>query len=165
MKPSHLDVLQSIPLNFELVGPATGEGSWTNSLCCTACRAPLNLHQPDEEKPSQLLGTCDVCSRWFFLVESELDWEGTLLFELPSAETIRAALGGPRGGALASFLFRRSLRLGDALFLCRAGSSRRVRAAVGGRARALAQRSSHLWCRSVGAACGWTGLSMRLAPR
>ena len=65
--------------------------AWANSLCCPACQVPLNLHQPDEEQPSQLLGTCDCCSRWFFLVESELDWEGMLLFELPSAET------NPRG--------------------------------------------------------------------
>jgi hypothetical protein len=92
MKPSHLDVSQSIPLNFELVGHALSAGSWTNSLSCTTCRAPLNLHQPDEERPSQLLGTCDVCSRWFLVVDSELDWEGMLLVELPTAETIRALL-------------------------------------------------------------------------
>jgi hypothetical protein len=92
MKPSHLEVSQSIPLTFELVAQAVSASSWTNSLCCTSCRVPLNLHQPDEERPSQLLGTCDACSRWFFVVESEMDWEGMLLFELPTAETIRAML-------------------------------------------------------------------------
>ena len=95
VKPSQLEVSESIPLNVQLVARAMSEGSWTNSLCCTACHVPLNLHQPDEEKPSQLLGTCDCCSRWFVLVESELDWEGMLLFELPSAETIRAILAVP----------------------------------------------------------------------
>jgi hypothetical protein len=95
VKRSHLDVSQSIPLNFELVARALNAGTWTNSLCCTTCRVPLNLHQPDEETPSQLLGTCDCCSRWFFLVESELDWEGMMLFELPTAETIRSMLPVP----------------------------------------------------------------------
>jgi hypothetical protein len=97
VKLSHREVSRSIPLNFELVAHALSASSWTNSLCCTTCRVPLNLHQPDEEKPSQLLGTCDCCSRWFFLVESELDWEGMLLFELPSAESIRTMLAAPAG--------------------------------------------------------------------
>jgi hypothetical protein len=95
MKTSHLEVSQSIPMNFELVAHALNASAWTNSLCCTKCHVPLNLHQPDEERPSQLLGTCDACSRWFFLVESESDWEGMLLFELPTAETIRAMLALP----------------------------------------------------------------------
>src|ERR1700677_5051807 len=90
VKSSHLEVPQSIPLNFELVARALSASSWSNSLCCTTCRVPLNLHQPDEETPSQLLVRCDCGSRWFFLVESELDWEGMMLFDRPSAETIRA---------------------------------------------------------------------------
>jgi hypothetical protein len=95
VKPSHLEKSKSIPLNFELVARAVSSNAWTNSLCCTTCQAPLNLHQPDEEQPSQLLGTCDSCFRWFLLVESELDWEGMLLFELPSAETIRKTFAVP----------------------------------------------------------------------
>lgn len=92
VKPSHLDVSQSIPLNFELVARSFTGSCWTNSLCCTSCSVPLNLHQPDEDSPTQLLGTCDCCSRWFLLVESELDGEETFMFELPSAEAIRATL-------------------------------------------------------------------------
>jgi hypothetical protein len=95
VKPSQLEMSQSIPLSFELVARAVSAQSWTNSLCCSACQVPLNLHQPDEEQPSQLLGTCEGCSRWFFLVESELEWEGMLLFELPSADTIRRMFAVP----------------------------------------------------------------------
>jgi len=95
VNPSDFAISQHNLMNFELVARAVSTNSWANSLCCPDCQVPLNLHQPDEEQPSQLLGTCDCCSRWFFLVETELDWEGTLLFELPSAATIRAMLVAP----------------------------------------------------------------------
>jgi hypothetical protein len=95
VKPSQFEISQPTPMTFELVAGAVSANSWTDPLCCPYCRVPLNLHQPDEEQPSQLLGTCDCCSRWFFLVESELDWEGTLLCELPSADRVRAMLVGP----------------------------------------------------------------------
>jgi len=78
------------PLTFELVArPVTMKPS-AHSLCCPDCQIPLDLHQPDEDEPAQLLGTCDGCSKWFFLLETEPDWSGTLLFELPCVETIRA---------------------------------------------------------------------------
>jgi hypothetical protein len=92
VKPSHFAVSESVPISFELAASLVRTNSWTESLSCPHCQVPLNLHQPDQEQPSQLLGTCDDCSRWFFLVESELDWEGTLVFELPSAEMVRATL-------------------------------------------------------------------------
>ena len=95
MKPSQFAISQPTPMTFELVARVVSTNSWANSLYCPNCHVALNLHQPDEEQPSQLLGTCDCCSRWYFLVESELDWEGTLLFELPSADTIRATLADP----------------------------------------------------------------------
>jgi hypothetical protein len=93
VSPSHLEVSHAMPMSLELVAYSMGGSTWTNSLDCPNCHVPLNLHQPDEEQPSQLLGTCGCCSRWFFLVESELDRDGTLLFELPSAETLRTMFG------------------------------------------------------------------------
>jgi hypothetical protein len=81
---------ESVPITFELVARAVSASSWTNCLTCPTCKVRLNLHQPDEEQPAQLLGTCESCSRWFFLVEREADLEETLLFELPSADMIRA---------------------------------------------------------------------------
>ena len=94
MKPSHFAIARSSPLAFELVARSVNSDTWTNSLCCPECQVALNLHQPDEDEPSQLLGTCDCCSRWFFIVENDLGSDEMLLFELPSAETIRAALVG-----------------------------------------------------------------------
>jgi hypothetical protein len=55
----------------------------------------LSLHQPDEDQPAQLLGTCDCCCRWYFLIDCEPDQEETVLFELPSAGMIRAMFAAP----------------------------------------------------------------------
>jgi uncharacterized protein YbaR (Trm112 family) len=57
-------------------------------LCCPDCQIPLNLLQPDENDPSRLLGTCEHCSKWLFLVELEPDWSKSLLVELPAGEVI-----------------------------------------------------------------------------
>lgn len=92
MKPSQVYVSQSIPLSLELDARALSTNSRTRAMCCTTCREPLNLHQPDEENPSQLLATCDCCSQWFLLVECEPEWAGMLMIELPCAEKIRAML-------------------------------------------------------------------------
>jgi hypothetical protein len=91
LRPSHLGSSPSNPLSFELVArgtTSTGEG---NVLCCPDCEVPLDLHQPDLAEPLQLLATCGCCSRWFMLVELDLDRNETLLLELPSAESIRLA--------------------------------------------------------------------------
>jgi hypothetical protein len=95
VKSSQFAIAGSTPMTFQLVARSVSSSAWSNSLCCPECEVSLNLHQPDEDQPSQLLGTCDCCSRWFFLVENELDCEDMLVFELPTAEEIRAALVGP----------------------------------------------------------------------
>jgi len=95
VKPSRFAITRSSPLAFELVARSVSSNGWANSLCCPECQVTLNLHQPDEDQPSQLLGTCDCCSKWFFLVENDVDCDEMLLFELPTAETIRAALVAP----------------------------------------------------------------------
>jgi hypothetical protein len=66
---------------------AAGRGS--RILYCPSCRSPLNLIQPDENEPTRLLGTCDSCAKWAFLVELEPEWRKALLVELPDGESIR----------------------------------------------------------------------------
>jgi hypothetical protein len=61
----------------------------SRALCCPDCRSPLNLIQPDENEPTRLLGTCDSCAKWAFLVELEPDWRKALLVELPDGDSIR----------------------------------------------------------------------------
>jgi hypothetical protein len=79
-------------MTFDLVARAVTMSSDANSLCCPDCRDPLDLHQPDEEQPAQLLGTCDCCSKWYFVMEIEPEWNGMLLIELPGQRAIRAGL-------------------------------------------------------------------------
>lgn len=76
-------------LPFVVKTIAPGRGS--EPLSCPDCRAPLNLIQPDETEPTRLLGICDNCSKWAYLVELEPDWKQALLIEVPgSKELVRA---------------------------------------------------------------------------
>jgi hypothetical protein len=77
-------------MTFDLVARAITKNSAANSLCCPDCHDPLDLHQPDEEQPAQLLGTCDCCSKWYFVMEIEPEWNGMLLIELPGERAVRA---------------------------------------------------------------------------
>jgi uncharacterized protein YbaR (Trm112 family) len=76
---------------LELVarGAVTNDG--VNALCCPDCQFPLDLHQPDLEQPMQLLGICESCCKWFFIVGVDDEGNETVLLELPSAELIRLA--------------------------------------------------------------------------
>jgi hypothetical protein len=102
MECREVSVLNS-PLGLPASGPVTCEPvtrpvtmiPGASSLCCPDCQAALDLQQPDVDQPAQLLGICKGCSKWYFLVEVEEDWNGTMLFELPSADTIRAMLPTP----------------------------------------------------------------------
>jgi hypothetical protein len=82
-----------IPISFDLMTHAVSMSPDGSSLCCPECEVLLDLHQPDDNEPTQLLGICDACNKWYFLVEIEFNWNGALLFELPSAGAIRAMLG------------------------------------------------------------------------
>jgi hypothetical protein len=68
---------------------APGRGS--ELLSCPDCHEPLNLIQPDETEPTRLLGICDTCSKWSYMVELEPDWKQALLIELQGAEQVRRA--------------------------------------------------------------------------
>jgi hypothetical protein len=50
------------------------------------------LLQPDENEPSRLLGTCEPCRKWYFLMELKAEWKKTLLVELPSGDTVPGPL-------------------------------------------------------------------------
>jgi hypothetical protein len=91
LRPSHLGSSPSNPLSFELIVHRATSTDEDNVLCCADCRVPLDLHQPDLAEPMQLLATCGCCSRWFMLVDFDLDSDETLLLELPSTESIRLA--------------------------------------------------------------------------
>jgi hypothetical protein len=76
-----------VPFVVRTIAP----GRESEPLRCPDCRLPLNLIQPDETEPSRLLGICDTCSKWSYLVELEPDWKQALLIELQGAEQIHRA--------------------------------------------------------------------------
>ena len=92
MQPSRSKFSGPIPISIEMTTHAVSMSPEVCSLCCPECEIPLDLHQPDDNEPTQLLGICGSCSKWYFVVEIESDWNGALLFELPSAGSIRAML-------------------------------------------------------------------------
>ena len=62
--------------------------------CCPHCEEPLNLHQPDESSPGQLLATCDQCLGWYSLFELEDGQSEFLMLELPTKRMVEETLSG-----------------------------------------------------------------------
>jgi hypothetical protein len=55
---------------------------------CPQCNEPLNLHQPDESSPGQLLATCDQCLGWYSLFELKDGASEFLMLELPTKRMV-----------------------------------------------------------------------------
>jgi hypothetical protein len=59
--------------------------------CCQKCRCPLDVHQPGENQPNHLLGTCSECGSWH-MIELSADGLEAYLFNMPGLEFVRAKL-------------------------------------------------------------------------
>lgn len=57
---------------------------------CPDCDQPLNLHQPDEGMPAQLLATCETCSLWFAIHEHPTSERGLVMFEIAARQVVAA---------------------------------------------------------------------------
>jgi hypothetical protein len=62
---------------------------------CRDCRTALNVHQPDENRPEQLLATCARCGGWYLIVFGG-EYTEAFLFDLPNVGLIRAAVASHR---------------------------------------------------------------------
>jgi len=89
MSPFKTVLAGPIPLSFDVVARPVVLTPDSKTLWCPECQAPIDRHQPDENQPTLLLGTCLLCSKWFLLIEIEDMCGRTLLVELPSADRIR----------------------------------------------------------------------------
>jgi len=89
MSPFKTMLAGPIPLSFDVVARPVVLAPESKTLWCPECQAPIDRHQPDENQPTMLLGTCLQCSKWFLLIEIEDVSRLTLLVELPSADRIR----------------------------------------------------------------------------
>ena len=59
--------------------------------CCPHCEQLLNLHQPDESLPNQLLATCHSCLRWYSLFGIGEESNQFLMLDLPEKSMIEEA--------------------------------------------------------------------------
>ena len=59
---------------------------------CPSCDDRLVIHQPDEQSPDRLLGTCEGCRDWFLLDEA-----GEVMVRLPNLEALRGTQLSLRG--------------------------------------------------------------------
>jgi hypothetical protein len=98
MSPFGRKLAGPVRMNFDLVARAVLVGGEESGLCCPDCEAPMDLHQPDENEPTKLLGACLDCSKWFLVIEAEDPDGRTMLVELPCADRIREAAGAIGAG-------------------------------------------------------------------
>ncbi len=82
MAPTRLRFLSPTKLELatcviEMEGVQTGPS-------CLHCNELLNLHQPDESSPGQLLATCDQCLGWYSLFELKDGASEFVMLELPT---------------------------------------------------------------------------------
>jgi hypothetical protein len=68
-----------VPLVVTLV--AFAEEDQQMDIPCPGCGRSLGLHQPDEARPTHLLGTCD-CGKYWAAIEVVSD-DRAMLFALP----------------------------------------------------------------------------------
>jgi hypothetical protein len=73
------------------VTPLTRADGELGSTLCRACQARLNIHQPDENRPEHLLGTCPSCGKWY-LIEFGTGGNDAFLIDLIEFGRIRASL-------------------------------------------------------------------------
>lgn len=55
-----------------------------NDILCVRCHNELERHQPNGERPDQLLGTCNDCGAWYLI-----DSETAVMFPLPDITNLR----------------------------------------------------------------------------
>src|SRR4051794_36713244 len=79
------DVLSPFPREMTIkwnVTPLAISAEGLEPPQCRDCLTTLNLHQPDEGRPDQLLGTCADCGAWY-LIEASGTAEA-FQFDLPN---------------------------------------------------------------------------------
>ena len=54
-----------------------------SEVVCVRCQSTLERHQPDEEQPDRLLGTCPGCGAWYLI-----DLVTAVMIALPVSELL-----------------------------------------------------------------------------
>jgi len=88
MEPSRTRFPRPMQVSVELTARVIDLEAVDSAPCCPDCDQALNLHQPDERLPDQLLATCDSCFRWYSLFELSDNASEVLMLELPGRSTV-----------------------------------------------------------------------------
>jgi hypothetical protein len=83
--------MTSILLGLDLIRLTSGLAD-ASGIECPGCDDLLVIHQPDEQSPDHLLGTCRECGAWFLIDEA-----GELMLRLPAVGALRDAQSASRG--------------------------------------------------------------------
>jgi hypothetical protein len=57
------------------------------TMTCRACRADLDIHQPNPSQPDQFLGTCPECGAWY-RVESRPGVKRATVVRIPEVSEV-----------------------------------------------------------------------------
>jgi hypothetical protein len=77
--------MTSILLSLDLIR-LTSDPDHPLVVQCASCHDSLVIHQPDEDLPYRLLGTCPECRTWF-LIDGAME----VMVKLPDENTLRDA--------------------------------------------------------------------------
>jgi len=91
VEPAHLRLPGPMKATIELTARVIDLEAEDTAPCCPLCEQLLNLHQPDENLPDQLLATCDSCPRWYSLFGIEENPSRFLMLDLPDKSMIDEA--------------------------------------------------------------------------
>ncbi len=91
MEPAQSRLPGSMKATMELTARVIDLEAEDTVPCCPHCEQLLNLHQPDESLPNQLLATCDSCPRWYSLFGIGEESNQFLMLDLPDKSIIEKA--------------------------------------------------------------------------
>ncbi len=91
MEPAQSRLPGSMKATMELTARVIDLEAEDTVPCCPHCEQLLDLHQPDESLPNQLLATCDSCPRWYSLFGIGEESNQFLMLDLPDKSMIEEA--------------------------------------------------------------------------
>ncbi len=80
------------PIVLELQSSEVSMPYGVNEFCCPDCGDPLDLHQPEMYDATKMLGVCEECGNWYYMLETGADWSKALLIQLPKSGVVEAKL-------------------------------------------------------------------------
>jgi|GEM_PF-1477034 len=87
----HSHFARPLTINWDVTALEVSGDGIVASAVCQKCRKELEIHQPQEDNPQELLATCGECGRWH-LIQVASDSSEAWMFNLPGIDFIRETL-------------------------------------------------------------------------